>query len=86
MSLKINLEKSNCGFYIYSQRGIQDTNCKRSSYIHHPTLCLSNLDAEGADVGVESNGKSNTICNYCQTTFPFYTSYVHQLGATHSNI
>lgn len=63
ISLKIHWDKSNFGFYIYSQRGMQDTNCKRSSYIHHPAMCLFNLDAEGAGVGVESNGKSNTICN-----------------------
>lgn len=39
MSLKINLDKSNFGFCFYSQRGTQDTDCKRSSYIHYPTMC-----------------------------------------------
>lgn len=39
MSLKINLDKSNFGFCFYSQRGTQDTNCKRSSYMHYPTMC-----------------------------------------------
>lgn len=86
MSLKMNLDKSNFRFYIYPQRGMQDTNCKRSSYIHHPTMCLSNLDAEGAGVGVESNGKSNKTCNYYQINISILCIPVHQLGTAHSNI
>lgn len=36
---------------------------KEAPTFHHPTMCLFNLDAEEADVGVESNGKDNAICN-----------------------